>query len=148
MTDVLYLQDLTVGDTFTSGEHALDTEQIIRFAHEFDPQPFHLDDQQAQGTFFAGLAASGWQTSAITMELLVGSLPLAGGVIGAHVDVSWPQPTRPGDVLRVTSTVVSVAPSRSRPDRGMVVLECITANQRGEAVQRMTSKVLCFRREG
>ncbi|MDD2056774.1 MaoC family dehydratase [Pseudomonas sp. GD03860] len=147
MSEPIYLQDLAVGDSFTSEQYLLDAEQIIRFAREYDPQPFHLDDSLAQGTFFKGLAASGWHTSAITMRLLVGSLPFAGGVIGATVELSWPQPTRPGDILRVRSTVASIAPSRSRPDRGMVVLECVTSNQRGEALQRMTSKVVCFRRE-
>lgn len=147
MTDAIYLEDLAVGDTFTSAEHCLDAEQIIRFAREYDPQPFHLDENLAKDTFFEGLAASGWQTSAITMKLLVGSLPLARGVIGANAEVTWPQPTRPGDRLRVQSTIVSITPSRTRRDRAMVVVECITSNQRGEALQRMTSKVLCFARE-
>ncbi|WP_191833759.1 MaoC family dehydratase [Pseudomonas fluorescens] len=147
MRELIYLQDLAVGDTFTSDQHPLDAEQIIRFASEYDPQPFHLDEHLAQDSFFQGLAASGWQTSAITMKLLVGSLPFAGGVIGANAEVTWPQPTRPGDILRVQSTVVSVAPSRSRPDRGTVVLESITSNQRGETLQRMTSRILCFKRE-
>lgn len=146
MSEPIYLEDLAVGDSFTSEEYPLDAEQIIRFAREYDPQPFHLDVTLAQDTFFEGLAASGWQTSAITMRLLVGSLRFAKGVIGANVELSWPQPTRPGDILHVQSTVVSVTPSRSRPDRGMVVLECITSNQRGETLQRMTSKVLCFKR--
>ncbi len=147
MSESIYLQDLAVGDTYTSDQHPLDAEQIIRFASEYDPQPFHLDEHLAQDSFFEGLAASGWQTSAITMKLLVGSLPFARGVIGANAEVTWPQPTRPGDILRVQSRVVSVAPSRSRPDRGMVVLECITSNQRGETLQRMTSRILCFKRE-
>ncbi|MGH8467166.1 MAG: MaoC family dehydratase, partial [Pseudomonas sp.] len=135
------------GDTFTSERYPLDAEQIIRFAREFDPQPFHLDETLAKDTFFEGLAASGWHTSAITMRLLVASLPFARGVIGANADVTWPQPTRPGDQLCAHSTIVSVTPSRSRPDRGMVVVECVTSNQRGETLQRMTSKIVCFKRE-
>lgn len=146
MSEPIYLEDLKVGDTFVSAQHALDTQQIVRFASEFDPQPFHLDDDLAQDTFFEGLAASGWHTAAITMKLLVGSLPFARGLIGANVDVTWPKPTRPGDVLSVHSTVVEVAPSRSRPDRGIVVIDCITRNQRDETLQRMTTKILCFRR--
>lgn len=107
MREPIYLQDLAVGDTFSSDQHHLDAEQIIRFASEYDPQPFHLDEHLAQDSFFQGLAASGWQTSAITMKLLVGSLPFAGGVIGANAEVTWPQPTRPGDILRVQSISLS-----------------------------------------
>lgn len=142
----LHLEDLAIGDVFVSPPHALDTPQIIEFASQFDPQPFHLDEQAAQDTFFEGLAASGWHTAAITMRLLVQSLPLAQGMIGAGVELSWPQPTRPGDVLRVTSTIKNIVPSRSRPDRAIVVVESVTSNQHGAALQRQTSKVLAFKK--
>ncbi|MFJ4375122.1 MaoC family dehydratase [Pseudomonas japonica] len=142
----VYLDDLTVGDVFVSDGHALDAEQIIAFATQFDPQPFHTDAEAAQDSFFQGLAASGWHTAAITMKLLVQSLPLARGVIGAGGEISWPQATRPGDVLKVTSTVLEIIPSRSKPDRGMVVVQSLTTNQRDEVCQKLTSKVLCFRR--
>ncbi|MDU9394033.1 MaoC family dehydratase [Pseudomonas sp. zfem002] len=142
----VYLDDLTVGDVFVSDGHALDAEQIIAFATQFDPQPFHTDAEAARDSFFQGLAASGWHTAAITMKLLVQSLPLARGVIGAGGEISWPQATRPGDVLKVTSTVLEIIPSRSKPDRGMVVVQSLTTNQRDEVCQRLTSKVLCFRR--
>lgn len=105
--DRLYLDDLHVGQRFTSGVHALDTAQIKAFAGQFDPQPFHLDDEAARSTLFAGLVASGWHTAAITMRLLVqGGVPIARGLIGVGAEVSWPRPTRPGDVLRVESEVV------------------------------------------
>lgn len=148
MAEPLYLEDLSVGDTFVSDTYSLDAQQIVRFASEYDPQPFHLDDEQAKGSFFQGLAASGWHTSAITMKLLVGCMPLARGVIGANTEVAWPQPTRPGDILQVTCTIVAITPSRSRPGRAMVRLEAITANQRGEALQKMATNILCFGREG
>ena len=78
----IYLEDLTVGDQFTSGEHAMDEAQITSFAAQFDPQPFHLDDAAARDTLFGGLAASGWHTAAITMRLQVTSgLSIAGGII-------------------------------------------------------------------
>ncbi|MFV3307950.1 MaoC family dehydratase [Pseudomonas sp. NY15181] len=147
-TTRLYLDDLAVGDVFTSDTHPLDAEQIIQFASQFDPQPFHLDADAAQDTFFQGLAASGWHTTAITMRLLVKSLPLAKGVIGAGAEVSWPQPTRPGDVLQVTSRILEINPSRSKPDRGMIVFECLTTNQHGQVLQRLVTKVLCFRKGG
>lgn len=142
----LYLDDLAVGDVFVSDTYALSAEAIIRFAGEFDPQPFHVDPEAAQDTFFQGLAASGWHTAALTMKLLVTSFPLARGVIGAGGEISWPQATRPGDVLQVTSTVLEINPSRSRPDRGMVLVQSITRNQQDEVLQKLTSKVLCFRR--
>ena len=104
--DRLYLEDLHVGQRFTSGTHTIDAAQIKAFAAQFDPQPFHLDDAAAQGTLFGGLAASGWHTAAITMRLLVGTgLPLMGGILGSGGEVTWPKPTRPGDVLRVVSEV-------------------------------------------
>ena len=143
----IYLDDLAVGDVFISASHELDAQQIIRFASEFDPQPFHIDEEAARDAFFQGLAASGWHTSAITMKLLVGSFPLARGVIGAGGEISWPQATRPGDVLKVTSTILEIIPSRSKPDRGLVVVQSITANQHGEVRQKLTSKVLCFRKD-
>ncbi|OUM01031.1 MaoC family dehydratase [Variovorax sp. JS1663] len=147
MAAQLYLEDLTPGTRFTSGEHALDEAQIVAFAKAYDPQPFHLDPETAKSTFFQGLAASGWHTAAITMRLLVESgLPLADGVIGAGGEIEWPRPTRPGDVLHVESEVLEVIPSRSQPHRGMVVVRSETLNQRGEVVQRLTPKLLVFRR--
>lgn len=142
----LYLDDLSIGDVFTSQTQAVDTEQIIEFASQFDPQPFHLNEEAAKDTFFRGLAASGWHTVAITMRLLVESLPLARGIIGAGAELSWSQPTRPGDLLRVTSTVMSITPSRSKPNQAIVVVESITANQRNEALQKLTSKLVVFKR--
>src|SRR5208282_6736542 len=117
----LYLEDLHAGLRFSSATHALDERQIKTFAGEFDPQPFHLDEASAKGTLFAGLAASGWHTAAVTMRLLVdGGAPIAGAVIGAGGEISWPRPTRPGDLLTVESEVLEIAPSRSKLDRGMV----------------------------
>jgi len=142
-----YLEDLQVGQRFTSATHEVDTAQIKAFAREFDPQPFHLDEQAAEATLFAGLAASGWHTAAITMRLLVGGgAPIAGGVIGAGGELAWPQPTRPGDVLQVESEILEVTPSRSRPDRGMATVRSETRNQRGEIVQSMTARLVVPRR--
>ena len=106
-TAPLYLEDLRVGQRFVSGTHRLDGGQIRAFAEQFDPQPFHLDAEAAKATLFHGLVASGWHTAAITMRLLVeGGLPLAGGIIGAGGEITWPNPTRPGDVLQVESEVL------------------------------------------
>jgi acyl dehydratase len=142
-----YLDDLQAGDRFVSGEHVLDEARILSFAQQFDPQPFHLDHEAAKATLFGGLAASGWHTAALTMRLLVGGgLPLAGGIIGAGGEISWPKPTRPGDVLHVETEVVSVTPSRSRPDRGMVVVRSETRNQQGDVLQQSVYKLVVPRK--
>jgi acyl dehydratase len=149
MSDALlhYLDDLQPGQRFRSSAHSIDEAQIKAFATQFDPQPFHLDEAAAAGTLFGGLAASGWHTAAITMRLLVADgLPLAGGIIGASGEIAWPKPTRPGDVLHVESEVVSVTPSRSRPERGMAVVRIETLNQRGEAVQIFRVNVVVQRK--
>ncbi|AUH66656.1 MaoC family dehydratase [Paracoccus zhejiangensis] len=144
----LYLDDLEVGQEFLSGEHALDADQIIAYARQFDPQPFHTDPEAAQGSFFQGLAASGWHTMSLTMRLLVESVPFAQGVIGAGGEVSWPQPTRPGDILRVKSRILEIRPSRSKPDRGLVKVQSLTLNQSDEVLLQLTANLLAFRKEG
>src|ERR1700761_9194812 len=111
----LYLEDFAVGRRFVSTAHTLDADQIKTFARQFDPQPFHLDEETAKDTFFHGLAASGWHTAAITMSLLIKSIPIVGGLIGAGGELTWPRPTRPGDTLTVESEVLAVKESRSRP---------------------------------
>ena len=143
----LFMDDLKVGDRYTSGEHRIDAEQIREFARQYDPQVFHLDAEAAKHTFFGELVASGWHTAAITMRLLVGGgLPIAGGLIGAGTSLEWPNPTRPGDVLHVESEVLAITPSRSRPDRGSARIRSRTLNQRGEPVQIAETKIIVFRR--
>jgi len=143
----LTLDDVSPGQRFTSASHRIDANQIKVFAKEFDPQPFHLDEEEAKDTFFGGLAASGWHVAAITMKLLVGdAAPFEGGLIGAGGEISWPKPTRPGDVLTVTSEVLDVTPSRSRADRGMVTMRSETRNQRGEVAQVLTARLVVPRR--
>ncbi len=147
MTTDLHLEDLVVGQRFTSGSHAMTVEAIKDFARQFDPQPFHLDEAAADRSFFGGLAASGWHTAAITMKLLVESgMRLSGGLIGAGGELTWPRPTRPGDVLTVVTELLAVTPSRSRPERGFVTVKCETRNQHGEAAQVMTSRMLVWRK--
>lgn len=143
----LYLDDLQIGQQFTSGSTKVEEAEIKTFAAQFDPQPFHLDDSAARASLFGGLIASGWHTAARTMRLLVdGGAPIAGGVIGASVEIAWLKPTRPGDELHVVSEVTEITPSRSKPDRGIVVLRSETRNQRGDAVQVLTSKLVVPRK--
>jgi acyl dehydratase len=145
-TEKLYLDDLAVGAEFNSEKYAVIAEEIREFAKKFDPQPFHLDEEAAGKSFFEGLIASGWHTAAITMRLLVHSVPIAGGIIGAGAEITWPKPTKPGDVLNVVSTIVNISPSKSKPDRGIVTIQSHTSNQHGELCQRLIAKVLVFRR--
>jgi acyl dehydratase len=144
----LYLEDLTVGQTFVSSSLTITADEIVAFAGQYDPQPFHTDAEAAKKTFFGGLAASGWHTAALTMRLLVkgGGSPLAGGIIGGGGEIAWPRPTRPGDTLHVEAEVVEVIPSRSKPDRGMVLMRNRTLNQNGEEVQVFTVKLVVPRR--
>jgi acyl dehydratase len=148
MRDVLYLEDMKPGQRFKTGSHPLTEDEIRAFARDYDPQPFHTDPEAARHSFFGGLAASGWHTAAITMRLQVDSGPsLAGGMIGASVELTWPRPSRPGDILHVESEIMEVLPSRSKPDRGMIVLKSETKNQKDEVVQLQTSRLLVWRRK-
>ena len=143
-----YLEDFSVGQVYGSGRLVVDAERIKRFASEFDPQPFHLDEATARESFFGGLAASGWHTAALTMRLLVESdLKPAGGIIGAGFDeFRWPKPVRPGDELRVESEVLEVRPSRSRPTQGIIKVRTTTLNQNGEPVQISVGNLVVARR--
>lgn len=144
----LYLEDLSEGQRFTSGRRTIDAAEIYRFAQEYDPQPFHLDAEAAKNTLFAGLAASGWHTAAITMRLTVDSgFSLAGGVIGAGFDqLNWPRPVRPGDELHLLIEVLEVRPSKSKPDRGMIKVRTTTLNQNDEPVQVSVGNLVVPRR--
>jgi acyl dehydratase len=143
----LYLEDLYVGQRFTSDSYRIEEDRIKAFAAEFDPQPFHLDEAAAKGTVFGGLAASGWHTAAVAMRLLVdGGLPLGNGIIGLGGELAWPNPTRPGDTLHVESEVVEIVPSRSKPNQAIVKVKSTTLNQNDQPVHMFTSKVLVFKR--
>jgi len=143
-----YLEDYAVGQTFGSGRLRIGKERIKSFAAEFDPQPFHLDDEAARQSIFGALAASGWHTAAATMRLLVeGELSPAGGLVGAGIDeLNWPRPVRPGDELRVESEILEVRPSRSRPAQGLIKVRTTTFNQNGEPVQVFTGNLIVPRR--
>jgi len=144
MSGVLYFEDFAIGQRFHHpARPTMDSDRIKRFASEFDPQPFHLDEEAAAAhPIFAGLAASGWHTAAVTARLLVESVPFAGGLVGLGVEVSWPRPTRAGDELSVSTEVTDVTPSRSKPDRGVVTVRTETHNQHGQLVQVLTAKVM------
>ena len=143
----LYLEDLSVGQRFTSSQYRMDEDRMKAFAAEFDPQPFHLEEAAAERSVFHGLAASGWHTAAVTMRLLVtGGLPLANGIIGLGGEIVWSKPTRPGDMLHVESEILEVRPSQSRPDMGSLRSQMTTFSQEDEPVLRFIALALMRRR--
>ncbi|QGM46207.1 MaoC family dehydratase [Methylocystis heyeri] len=149
MTEELFLEDLEAGQRFQAGEIRLAAEDIIRFARDNDPQFFHLDPEAAKSSMFGGLVASGWQTAALSMRLLIErGAPFAGGVIGAGCEIAWPRPVRPGDTLRIECEILKTTPSRSRPERGIALIKLVTYNQKDEPVLAMTANVVVPTRSG
>ena len=142
-----YLEDLAVGQRFRTESATISEESLLAFAALYDPQPFHTDHEAAERSFFGGLAASGWQTAVVSMRLLVSAgFTFADGLIGAHADIAWPTPTRPGDVIHVVGEVLSFRESRSRPGRGIATMRYTTLTETGEERLRLTADWLVFRR--
>ena len=123
-------------------------DEIVAFAREFDPQPFHLDEAAAARTIFGGLLASGWHTGSILMRLMWDTFLRDAASLGSPgVDeIRWLQPVRPGDTLRARFTVVEAVPSRSKPDRGVVRSLSEVLNQRGEVVMTVRGMGMFSRR--
>jgi acyl dehydratase len=143
-----FFEDLKMGDRFKSQTYKVDEDQIVSFAREFDPQPFHLDPEVARRTMFKELIASGWHTAAITMRLFVQMLNCAEGAIGLGVDeLRWPNAVKPNDVLQVEVEIIDLRESRSKPTYGVVRLRYVTTNQRGEIVQTMFASALVRRKK-
>jgi acyl dehydratase len=144
----VYLEDLAVGQVYTSDARiTVDADAIKEFAGSFDPQPFHLDDDAARVSFFKELVASGWHTTAMTMSLIVRTLPLSHGIIGSGVDeLRWHRPVRPGDVLRVHCQIEEVRRSQSQPSRGATRVRFTTLDQNNMPVQTMVGNLLAFAR--
>jgi len=144
---VHYFEDLAVGQKFASPVLPIDADAITAFAAAYDPQPFHLDDEAARATMFAGLAASGWHTAALSMRLCLASdFRPAGGILGIGGELSWLKPVRPGDTLRVEIEVIETRLSRSRPGQGIVKVQITTLNQHGDAAQIFTPTLFVDRR--
>jgi len=143
-----YLEDFSAGQKFESGRLRVERERIKSFAAEFDPQPFHLDEEAAKRTLFGELAASGWHTAAMTMRLLVESeLKPTGGILGAGFDeFRWPKPVRPGDELHFEIEVLEARTSKSRPEQGLIKVRTTTLNQNGEPVQISVGNLIVPRR--
>lgn len=145
--NLLYFEDFEIGQEYVSDTYEMTKEEIIEFAKQFDPQIFHIDEEAAKNTFFGGLAASGWHTASISMKLQVESeMKVAGGMIGAGVEVSWPMPTRAGHILQVTSKVIDIKPINSRPSHGFVTMQSETKNQFGEILQKQVAKLFVVKK--
>jgi acyl dehydratase len=144
--ELYYLDDLEVGQEFITGTHAVDEEQIIAFAQQFDPQPFHIDAQQAKNTIFGSLVASGWHTASLTMRLMIKAFPFGNGTIGLGCEINWPNPLHPGDIIHVEGKIMDIKPSQSQKDRSIVIMHAQTKNQRNEVVQKLRANLLLFNR--
>jgi acyl dehydratase len=144
MPKELYFEDFYVGQRFDSiGIYKVTAVEIKEFGEKYDPQPFHLDEAAGEGSFFHGLAASGWLTAAIVMRLRVLSIRVAGGMIGAGVEeLRWTEPVRPNDTIRTEIEVVGVRHSNSRKDLGVIRTRTLAYNQRSEVVMRATVNFL------
>ena len=143
-----YLEDLAVGEHFTTGSAEVTEAELLAFARRFDPQPMHVDAQAALSGPLGALSASGWHTAAIVMGLIIASNPMEGGPwLGLGVDeLRWPAPVRPGDTIRADVEIVSITPSRSKPTHGIVRVHITARNQRGDVVLSMFPNLWVARR--
>ena len=144
----LAYEDLVPGKRVTLPPRSLSREDIVRFAREWDPQPFHLDDEAARRTHFGGLVASGWQTACLAMRIGVDGLFQGSTSLGSPGldELKWLRPVRPDDPLTLTVEVLEARPSRSKPDRGSVKLSYVLVNGAGESVFSMVAWVMFGRR--
>ena len=144
-----YFEDFAVGDIHKPiGRVKVEKSDVIAFARQYDPQPFHLDDVAGGKSIFGRLVASGWHTAALTMRLVAASEYRATeGTIGLGFDnMRWPIPVVPGDELHIESEVLEVRPSKSRPDRGLIKIRTLTLNQDGQIVQELIANAMVPRR--
>ena len=143
-----FFEDFEVGVRRELGSRRVSEDEIVRFGHEFDPQPFHIDASAAQRSMFGGLIASGWHTCSIAMRLICDGYLLESASLGSPgVDtIRWKKPVRPGDTLTLYSTTIAAKPSSSKPDRGVLTHETELVNQHGEVVMTMTAMTMLARR--
>jgi acyl dehydratase len=144
---VEWFDDLEVGMKFRGGEVQVSEADIKRFAAEFDPQPMHLDHEAAKKTLFNGLAASGWHTAALAMNMAIQIRPFGPHpLIGMGVDgLRWMMPVRPGDILHLEGEVMSLTPSKTKP-QGVALVKWTMFNQKGEEVYTFTPIAIVPRR--
>lgn len=143
-----YFEDFEPGRTIPVGSRTVGQDEIIAFARQFDPQPFHVNPEAAAQSMFGGIIASGWHTCSMMMRMMVdGFLSEAASLGSPGVDeIRWLKPVRAGDTLNVTTTVLDVRPSSSRPDRGVVHTMWEAKNQNGETVATVKGMGMFLRR--
>lgn len=143
-----YFEDFTVGQSLELGSYTVTRDEIVAFARQFDPQPFHTDEARAKESAFGGLIASGWHTASIFMRLLVDGLLNETASMGSPgVDeLRWTRPVRPGNTLRARFTVREATPSARHADRGTIVSDCEIRNQDDVVVMRVTGRNIIGRR--
>jgi acyl dehydratase len=143
-----HFEDFAAGQTFRLGEHRVTRDEIVSFARRFDPQPFHLDEEAARDSMFAGLVASGWHTASVFMRLYVDGLLADSAGMGSPgvEEIRWLVPVRPDDVLRGSVEVLDARASERHADRGTLRLRCELVNQRDEVVLRMVARTFFRRR--
>jgi len=145
---MIYWEDMEVGAERVFGSYEVTREEVLDFARKYDPQPFHLSDEEAAKTHFGRLAASGWHTCAMTMAVIARAVvddEQAGLGSPGVDDLRWQKPVYPGDTLTVTGTVVDKTPSRSKPEIGSVRTQTVVTNQDEVPVMTFTSIVLMRR---
>ena len=145
---MLYWEDIEAGREVELGERTVTRDEIVAFAREFDPQPFHVDEEAAAAGPFGGLIASGWHTAALFMRLYVDGLLNRAASMGSPgvEDLRWTAPVRPGDTLRGRAVVLEATPSASRADRGTIRARLELRNQRDELVLTMVARGFLARR--
>ena len=146
-----YFEDLEVGARTNFGSYEVTREEVLEFARKYDPQPFHLSDEEAAKTHFGRLAASGWHTCAMTMAVIARHVvdEEQAGLGSPGIDeLRWLKPVYPGDTLHVNGEIVEKTPSRSRPEMGSFRSQMIVTNQDDVPVLRFTSIVLIRRKPG
>jgi acyl dehydratase len=146
---MIYFEDLEVGAETYFGSYDVTREEVLEFARKYDPQPFHLSDEEAGKTHFGKLAASGWHTTAMTMAVLARHVVAhkQAGLGSPGIDeLRWTRPVYPGDTLHVRGTILEKTPSRSRPEMGSYRTHTVVTNQDGNQVMSFTSIVLIRRR--
>ena len=146
---MIYLEDLEVGAETDFGNYEVTREEVLEFARKYDPQPFHLSDEEAAKTHFGRLSASGWHTAAMTMAVIARHVVEGeqAGLGSPGIDeLRWKKPVYPGDTLHVRGRILEVTPSRSKPEMGSFRTETTVTNQNDELVMTFTSIVLMRRR--
>ncbi len=143
-----YFEDFKVGDTEEFGNYKTSQEDIIEFATEFDPQPFHIDPDAAKEHFFGGIIASGWHTGSMLMRMIVDNQVLASSSMGSPGidELRWIQPVRPSEILNAQSEVLSSTPHKYKDDRGFVKFKHTILNQNREIKMTMISTILFGKR--